>query len=62
MLTFYTNPQNRGRISHWMLEEIGQPYETRVLEYGTTMKAPDDMAINRMGKVPAPNDALLPKE
>ena len=62
MLTFYTNPQNRGRISHWMLEEIGQPYETRVLEYGTTMKAPDDMAINPMGKVPALNDALLPKE
>lgn len=53
MLTFYTNPQSRGRMAHWMLEEIGQPYETRVLEYGTTMKAPDYLAINPMGKVPA---------
>jgi hypothetical protein len=23
----YTNPQPRGRIAHWMMEEIGQPYE-----------------------------------
>ena len=53
MLIFYTNPQSRGRISHWMLEEIGQPYETRWLDYGTTMKAADFLAINPMGKVPA---------
>ncbi len=36
-----------------MLEEIGQPYRTEPLEYGTTMKAPDYLAINPMGKVPA---------
>lgn len=53
MLIFYTNPQSRGRITHWMLEEIGQPYETRVMDYGTTMKAPEYLAINPMGKVPA---------
>ncbi len=52
-LTFYTNPQSRGRIARWMLEEIGAPYETVVLDYGTTMKAPDYLAINPMGKVPA---------
>lgn len=52
-LTFYTNPQSRGRIARWMLEEVGAPYETVVLEYGTTMKAPDYLAINPMGKVPA---------
>lgn len=52
-LTFYTNPMSRGRIARWMLEEIGQPYETVVLEYGTTMKAPEYLAINPMGKVPA---------
>jgi glutathione S-transferase len=52
-LTFYTHPQSRGRITHWMLEELGQPYETVVLDYGTTMKAPDYLAINPMGKVPA---------
>ena len=52
-LIFYTNPQSRGRITHWMLEEVGEPYETRVVDYGTTMKAPDYLAINPMGKVPA---------
>jgi glutathione S-transferase len=52
-LVFYTNPMSRGRIARWMLEEVGQPYRTEVLEYGTTMKAPDYLAINPMGKVPA---------
>jgi glutathione S-transferase len=52
-LTFYTNPQSRGRIARWMLEEVGAPYETVVLDYGTTMKGADYLAINPMGKVPA---------
>lgn len=52
-LTFYTNPMSRGRIVRWMLEEVGQPYETVLLDYGTTMKAPEYLAINPMGKVPA---------
>jgi hypothetical protein len=52
-LIFYTNPMSRGRIVRWMLEEVGQPYRTELLEYGTTMKAPEYLAINPMGKVPA---------
>jgi glutathione S-transferase len=52
-LTLYTNPMSRGRIARWMLEETGVPYETVVLEYGSTMKAPEYLAINPMGKVPA---------
>jgi glutathione S-transferase len=52
-LVFYTNPMSRGRIARWMLEEVGEPYETVVLDYGTSMKAPDYLAINPMGKVPA---------
>jgi len=52
-LVFYTHPQSRGRIVRWMLEEIGQPYRTELLEYGTTMKGPAYLAINPMGKVPA---------
>lgn len=52
-LTFYTNPMSRGAIVRWMLEEVGAPYETVVLDYGTTMKAPEYLAINPMGKVPA---------
>lgn len=52
-LVFYTNPMSRGRIARWMLEEIGQPYETVVLDYTTTLKAPAYLAINPMGKIPA---------
>lgn len=51
-ITFYTNPKSRGRIARWMLEELGEPYETVVLEFGA-MKAPEYLAINPMGKVPA---------
>lgn len=52
-LIFYTHPMSRGRIVRWMLEEVGAPYRTEVLDYGTTMKAPAYLAINPMGKVPA---------
>ena len=52
-LVFYTNPRSRGSVVHWMLEEIGCPYRMEIKEYGTTMKAPDYLAINPMGKVPA---------
>jgi glutathione S-transferase len=52
-LVFYTNPMSRGRIVRWMLEEVGRPYRTEILDYGTTMKASAYLAINPMGKVPA---------
>ena len=52
-LVFYTNPMSRGRIARWMLEEIGQPYRTEIIEFGLAMKAPAYLAINPMGKVPA---------
>ncbi len=52
MLTLYTNPQSRGRIARWMLEETGQPYDTVVVPYGPPMKSPDYLALNPMGKVP----------
>jgi glutathione S-transferase len=52
-LVFYTNPQSRGQTVRWMLEEIGEPYETEILEYGSTMKQEPYLSINPMGKVPA---------
>ena len=51
-LIFYTNPQSRGRIIRWMLEEIGQPYETEVIPYDQ-IKSERFLAVNPMGKVPA---------
>jgi glutathione S-transferase len=52
-VVFYTNPMTRGRIVHWMLEELGAPYDMRVLslEKGE-QKTPQFLAINPMGKVP----------
>jgi glutathione S-transferase len=52
-LVFYTNPMSRGRIVRWMLEEVGQPYRTEILDYATTLKGEAYLAVNPMGKVPA---------
>ncbi len=38
-----------------MLEEVGEPYDTEILGYGTSMKSNAYLAINPMGKVPAIN-------
>lgn len=52
-LTFYTHPMSRGRIIRWMLEEVGQPYDTQILGFEDSMKSPAYLAVNPMGKVPA---------
>ena len=52
-IKFYTNPMSRGQIARWMLEEVGQPYDTEILDYASTMKADVYRAINPMMKVPA---------
>lgn len=51
-LTLYTNPQSRGRIIRWLLEELNVPYEVKVLQYGPEMKSAEFLALNPMGKVP----------
>ena len=51
-LVFYTHPMSRGRIVRWMLEEVGEPYRTELLDFATTMKAPAYLGVNPMGKVP----------
>lgn len=50
---FFTNPQSRGAMIHWMLEEVGCPYKVVVKQFGPDMKSPEYLAINPMGKVPA---------
>jgi glutathione S-transferase len=51
-LVFYTKPMSRGRIVRWMLEEVGRPYRTELMEYGPAIQAPEFRALNPMGKVP----------
>jgi glutathione S-transferase len=36
-----------------MLEEVGAPYRTELLDYSSSMKSPAYLAVNPMGKVPA---------
>lgn len=52
-LRFYTHPMSRGRIARWMLEEVGAPYSTEILDFQTTLKADAYRSINPMAKVPA---------
>ncbi len=52
-IIFYTNPMSRGKIVRWMLEEVGRPYDTELLDYASSMKAEPYRAINPMMKVPA---------
>ena len=58
-ITFYTNPQSRGRIVHWLLEELAEPYETQWIDYGEQMKGAAYLAVNPMGKVPALKPAFF---
>ena len=53
-LVLYTHPMSRGRIVRWMLEEVGEPYQTpKSSNSAESMKAPEYLAVNPMGKVPA---------
>jgi glutathione S-transferase len=53
-IVLYFDPMSRGRIVHWMLEEVGVPYRIELvsLQRGE-QKKPAFLAINPMGKVPA---------
>jgi glutathione S-transferase len=52
-ITFYHNPMSRGRIAHWMLEEVGVPYTVKLLDFEKQEhKSPEFLAINPMGKLP----------
>jgi glutathione S-transferase len=53
-IVFYTNPMSRGRIVHFMLEEVGAPYRIEVLSFEKgEHKSPAYLKVNPMGKVPA---------
>lgn len=53
-LTLYHIAPSRSSIVHWMLEEVGEPYELKVLDgKAAENRKPDYLKINPMGKVPA---------
>jgi glutathione S-transferase len=53
-LTLYHIAPSRSSIVHWMLEELGEPYDIHLLSMKRgEQAAPDYLKINPMGKVPA---------
>ncbi len=53
LMLYHASP-SRSSVALWMLEELGQPYDIKLisLSNGGNLK-PDYLAINPMGKVPA---------
>ena len=53
-MKFYYAPQSRAVTVHWMLEELGVPYDLEIIDFrsGKNME-PSYLAVNPMGKVPA---------
>ena len=53
-LTLYHAAPSRSAMVHWLLEEIGEPYEVHLLHLRRgENREPAYLAINPMGKVPA---------
>ena len=53
LVHYYAVP-SRGMVTHWMLEELGVPYENRRLDIGRQEnRTPEFLAINPLGRVPA---------
>jgi glutathione S-transferase len=64
-LTLYHAPNSRSGAIRFLLEELGAPYELKVLNFKKNdQRAPDYLAINPMGKVPAilHGDALVTEQ
>ena len=52
-IVLFTNPMSRGLIAHWMLEEVGVPYEIKLIDFEKQdNRKPDFLKVNPMAKVP----------
>ena len=57
MITLYHNPQSRAAVAHWMLEELGIPYTLHRVNYDDgSMRTPEFLELNPMGKIPVLTD------
>lgn len=57
MMKLYWSPRTRSFTTLWLMEETGQPYERVLVDISTgAQRAPEYLAINPMGKVPALQD------
>jgi glutathione S-transferase len=52
-LTLYHAAPSRSSIVHWMLEELGEPYDIHLLSFKKgENRSPEFLAVNPMGKLP----------
>jgi len=57
VITFYHHPFSRGRTVHWMLEEVGAPYELRFVDIMKGDQKSEQLTkLNPMGKIPVLTD------
>ncbi len=60
MIKVYGFPQTRSRRITWMLEELGQDYEFKLVDFNKgESQSPEYLSINPAGKVPAMLDGDL---
>jgi len=61
MIKLFHNPQSRAVMIHWLLEELGVAYELVPVDYQDgSMRTPEFLAVNPMGKIPAIVDGDTP--
>lgn len=61
MIKLFHNPHSRAVMIHWLLEELGVPYELVPVDYQDgSMRTPEFLAVNPMGKIPAILDGDTP--
>jgi glutathione S-transferase len=61
MIKLFYNPQSRAVITLWLLEELGVDYELVPVAYEDgSMRTPEFLAVNPMGKIPAILDGDTP--
>jgi glutathione S-transferase len=57
MIKLYHSPRSRSARIVWLLEEIGLPYEIQALQFTPeSMKGPEYLEVNPLGKVPSIQD------
>lgn len=57
MLTLYHNPHSRSAMVHYMLHELGEPFEIVPVDLQKgEHKSPEFLALNPMGKIPVLRD------
>jgi glutathione S-transferase len=60
MITVFGSPQSRSMRVTWLLEELGVEYDYHLVDFSTAgHRAPEYLAINPAGKVPAIRDGDL---